>query len=748
MGAVLVKELRHAANSQIALITVLVFVIAPALPVFWSNGNANVFLLGQADLRAFFAMMPMFSMVLVPALTMRSWAEERGRGTLELLHAFPVSSSALVWGKLVAVWLICAACLLGTLSVPLLVAGLGDLDPGPVLGGYLGALCLAAALVALTQFVGGLARNQVTAFVLGFLVAAAAMFVQVRAVNLAERFTNIARGVLELRDLVFYLGIAAGFAALDAIRLEVAKGGRGSFREVLALIPLPLTIAALTIAGQYIPQRADLTRDRLYSLNQGSLDVLDALTEPIRLQLYFSERLPARFGPLADLVVTLAEQYDDAGGDRVTLEIVDPDSDPEMAEEARALGIEKTIANTTTEGRIETVSIWFGIALVSENRQEVFPSVGSIANIEYDLTSAILRLSKRERPRVVLLGPTHAEAGGVSFSVDGDMKPLYRELRKLYRVSQIAVTAETAIDLADVDAVFAWGLPYFSESQLYALDQYIVSGGQLTLLVSGMRVDPHILLAQALLGSRADEFYDHLGFRATRTLVSDNNCTKIKYTNTRPPVLESYTLFPELSQRLGGLDAKHSATTYLDTLVLPWSSALEVSVREGIRAHIIGRTSEEAWIQEEDWVIDPKSVPGPSSFDRYTLGLALEGRFDSFFDAPPEGLSDPDFQREGSVPTTVLVWGSEHVLTQANQSSILQWATHSAGFMSHRNQLGDVDRRENAFSPIRETDASEKRRIRWLSVTVVPAIILALALVRAHLRKRRHQRFCEKEQAR
>jgi len=729
MTTVAAKELRHALDSQVATIVVLVFVIAPALPVFWMNGAGNVFLTGQADLTNFFGTLPFLLAVLVPALAMRAWAEERARGTDELLASMPLSSGDLVLGKFLALLTITALCLLGTVSLPILVAGLGDLDRGPVIGGYLGALLLAATALSIALFVGTLVRNQVTAFVLSLLALAVGVFVQVRALNLHERFVNIARGVIDSRDLGFYLGLTALFLFAAIIRLEFGRTGRTG--ALLKRLPVLSAILVLTVISQFVHQRADLTRDRLYSLNQGSLDVLEALDEPIRMTLYFSEKMPPRFAPVADFVRTLAAQYEEHGGGMLRLEIHDPDSDPEIAEEARGRGVEKTLANITSEGRVEAVELWFGIALRKGAREEVFPSVGAITNLEYDLTSAVLRLHSDRQPRLVLLGPTLDEHGGTSFDIRNDLKPISRELEKLHEVTQIRVAPETEIDLSKADAVFAWGLPYYSEEQLRALDRYLVGGGQLMLLVSGMRIDPNILVAQPLLTSRADAFYEHLGFRVRRTLVSDTRCTKIRYTKVRPPVLESYPPFPLLTKEDGSLAPKHSATTYLDTLVLPWSSNLEILTSEGITARIIAQTSDQAWLQEENWEIDPGKVPGPTSFDRYTLGLAVSGRFRSFFD--PE--------QRAEYPTTLLVWGSEHVLTQANQQSILQWAVHQAGFLSHRGQMTDIDRRENAFSPIRETDYGEKKRIRWLSVTVVPTILLLLAVVRVFWRRRHNRKL-------
>ena len=194
------RELAHHLNSGLAPILLLVFVIAMPIPIYWANTPTNLFINGHVDLRAFFAMFPLYLMVLVPCLAMRTWSEERAQGTLETLLTMPLGETELVLGKFLGNYLLLVVAVLGTLATPL-----GRLDWGPVVGGYLGALLLAAFCLALAMLVGMAARNQITAFILGFTVLALSMFARWPGLNPPSRFVNIARGVLDSRDFFFYL---------------------------------------------------------------------------------------------------------------------------------------------------------------------------------------------------------------------------------------------------------------------------------------------------------------------------------------------------------------------------------------------------------------------------------------------------------------------------------------------------------------------------------------------------------------
>jgi ABC-2 type transport system permease protein len=219
------RELRSYFNSPIAYVFLLVFLGACLFTFF----NLNAFFAsGRADLRGLFNSIPLLMVLLVPALTMRLWAEERKQGTEEVLLTLPARDHELVLGKFLASWMLLAVGLALTLVLPVTVAGLGNLDWGPVVGGYLGALLLGAAYLAVGQFVSATTENQILAFILAMAVCfvlygfgteqftgilpdrTAALF---RALGTGSRFESIARGVIDLRDLVYYISLTGFFLA-------------------------------------------------------------------------------------------------------------------------------------------------------------------------------------------------------------------------------------------------------------------------------------------------------------------------------------------------------------------------------------------------------------------------------------------------------------------------------------------------------------------------------------------------------
>lgn len=226
------RECAAAFDSPIAYVVLATLPVLTALFFFVLGG---FFAGGTADLRAFFALLPLVLILIAPAITMRMWAEERRSGTEELLFSYPFRVRELVLGKWLGALALLALALLATILVPLTVAWLGPLDWGPVIGGYLGALLLGGACLAAGLFLSAVTANQIVAWLLGVLLLAALNlpslllpFVPVSpgtarvllAVDLRERFQGLARGVLAFGDLAYFVGFTAFFLCLMGLVLE------------------------------------------------------------------------------------------------------------------------------------------------------------------------------------------------------------------------------------------------------------------------------------------------------------------------------------------------------------------------------------------------------------------------------------------------------------------------------------------------------------------------------------------------
>jgi len=222
------KEWRSAVDTPLGYVIAVAFLLASGF--FFGNG---LFLTGQADMRDFFAILPVLLMFFMPAMGMRTLAEEKRGGTFELLATLPVSTAQIVAGKYLSVLLQMGVLLALTLVYPLSLSMLGNVDAGQVAASYLAAFLLAASYAAICLFASSLTENAVVAYVVGFsLLLAAFLLVQamplfspaiqgwVEAVSPLQHYRNMLRGIVRADDVVFLPALAGVFLAATVYQLE------------------------------------------------------------------------------------------------------------------------------------------------------------------------------------------------------------------------------------------------------------------------------------------------------------------------------------------------------------------------------------------------------------------------------------------------------------------------------------------------------------------------------------------------
>ena len=234
------RELGAYFTSPVAYVFLVIFLLLTGFLTFTAGA---FFERGEASLAAFFAWHPWVYLVLVPAAGMRLWAEERRAGTLELLLTFPVAAWQAILGKFLASWLFLAIALALTFPVAVTVNVLGDPDNGQIFAGYLGSLFLAGGYLAITCMTSALTRNQVIAFILTavlclffFLLTGFGPVINVfsgwlpqaivdalASLSFLTHFSSIAKGVIDLRDLLYFATLIVAWLAATAIVLEMKK---------------------------------------------------------------------------------------------------------------------------------------------------------------------------------------------------------------------------------------------------------------------------------------------------------------------------------------------------------------------------------------------------------------------------------------------------------------------------------------------------------------------------------------------
>lgn len=233
------RELSGYFGTTLAYVFVVIFVALTAAFAFYVG---NFFGRGQADLLPFFQYQPWLYLILVPAIAMRLWAEERKSGTIELLMTLPVAPWQAIVGKFLAAWAFVGVALILTFPMWITVNMLGNPDNGVILASYVGSFLMAGSFLAIGSFISALTKNQVIAFivsaaicflfvmsgyplVLGFFKAWAPAFVVsgIESMSFLSHFDEIIKGVISLSSLIFYASIITFFLFANTLAVEQKK---------------------------------------------------------------------------------------------------------------------------------------------------------------------------------------------------------------------------------------------------------------------------------------------------------------------------------------------------------------------------------------------------------------------------------------------------------------------------------------------------------------------------------------------
>jgi ABC-2 type transport system permease protein len=420
------KELDSYFSSPMALIFLGAFLAVTLFAFFWVE---TFFARGIADVRPLFRWMPILLIFLVAALTMRQWSEEQRSGTLEMLLTLPVRPTRLVLGKFMAVMALVVVALALTLPLPITVSTLGNLDWGPVVGGYLAAVLLAAAYTAIGLYVSSRTDNQIVALIatvllggLFYLVgtggvtdfAGGALSMVLRAIGTGSRFESIERGVVDARDLIYYGSLTTLFLILNVVSLDSKRWSEGerteTYRRNIGITASLIGLNLVLLNVWVFPLqglRVDLTQQQEFSLSPTTRDLLSNLQEPLVIRAYISGKTHPLLAPLAPRIQDMLREYAIAANGKVAADVVDPANDPAIeAEAGQTYGIQPTPLQVSGRYEASLINTYFDIVvrygdqntvlnfrdlIEVEQRRDGTLDV-SLRNLEYDLTRSIKKV--------------------------------------------------------------------------------------------------------------------------------------------------------------------------------------------------------------------------------------------------------------------------------------------------------------------------------------------------------------------
>jgi ABC-2 type transport system permease protein len=727
------KELRGYFDHPTAYILLVVFL---GINLFFYFRSA--FLIQQASLRPLFELLPWILLFFVPAVTMGALAEEKRHGTLEVVLSHPIQEYELLIGKYVGNVLFVAIALAGTLLVPLTLKAGGSPDFGVVIAQYFGSLLLVAGMTAVGIFASALTRNQITAFIVGTASIFALMMVGTEVVQMGlpswvsnplgqlailPHFANVTRGVIDLRDLVYFAAVAVAFLSLAYWLLSRDRlSHAGQLYRNLKLGTLMLVVIAVVanLFGSYIPGRVDLTAERLYTMSSGTKRILSDLNDVVTITFFSSSELPAQVRILERDVSDVLRDFERYSRGNVQVIRKHPERSEEATQEARQLGIQPVQFNVVRREELQLKQGWLGLAIQYADGSEVIPFVGDSRTLEYQLAANVWRLTRTVTPKVAFVT-------GQGEKPQAEYGLFTRELSRTYDVATVDLSSDTAVIEPDVDAlIFPGPKSGMSPRARQMVRSYLENDGRVLYLGDGVDVNLQYLFAMALPDSARD-ITAQFGARVNGDLLFDlrsNESIQV------PGEVFSYIVaYPFWMRALPA--AEHAITRSINSVFMPWASSIDtLPAVEGRTVTPLLATSEFAGRQIANFQIRPdvQLVYDPEDLARYVVAVAVQGAVDGALEGTRAGravlVGDADFL-------------SDQFIGNAPESAL--FGLNALDWLTQTDALLDIRSKQPTARPLVFESNLEMQAVKYVNLVGVPLAFVLLGAVRL-LRRRRMTR--------
>jgi len=665
------KELNTFFGSMLGYLVISIFLLTTSLFLWVIPGGFNIIDSQRSSLKYFFELAPWLYLFLIPAITMRMFAEEKRTGTIEVLITRPITPTSIVLSKFFAALLLVLVSLIPTLlyffSVYQLGNPVGNIDTGATWGSFIGLLFLASVYIALGLLASSITSNQVISFLVAIVLSyffflgfeflsqiplgnAVQNFISTIGIN--SHYRSISRGVIDSRDLIYFIAITLLILSISRIFIvSKSQNHKVNSKNTAQII---LLVLLLVVASSFQLFRFDLTAEKRYSLSSISKELIKNQDKPILIEIYLTGDLPAGMKEFQEAIIEKIEDFNAYSPQKIDYRVIDVykiKSESErnkFIEDLENSGIQPVnFGHKTTEGLSTKQMIFPGVIVLSEKKGIALnllknnPIFGpdenlknSIELLEFEFASAFKNLQQIEKPVVAFL-QGHGEA---DTNETGDIR--FR-LRENYTV--INATSIELIENNDIEVlVIADPTQRIEEQDKFCIDQFLMKGGKILWCV-----DPVFASIDSLSKGMTTIAFDrdlnlrdqlfNYGVRLNADILQDAVC--IEYPVNTAPVGQptNFVSAPFYYSPLALPNPKHPVSRNLNNVFVEFASSVEpVGENPTVSKTIILATSpygRSIQTPVEISLMSATNPPDQSLFNQpnIPIGILLEGEFNSAF---------------------------------------------------------------------------------------------------------------------
>lgn len=798
MVALFKKEVSALFNSLIAYLVIIVFLGFHGLFLWILPGDYNLLDYGYANLDHFFFIAPYVFLLLVPALSMSSLAEEKKAGTLCFLLTKPISDLKIILAKYFAILVLLFFSLIPTFvyvfSIYQLGLPKGSLDLGAIGGSYLGLFFIGACFASVGIFTSSLSSNQIIAFLLGMLISAF-LFIGfdfstndfIRSLGLNAHYSSISRGVLVPGDLVYFVGFIALFL-LIARQCLSTLGRRDSLqlKDIKSILFILLAVVILNIGGAQWNSRIDLTAEKRYQLSNPTKVLLSNLDQAVYIKIYLAGDLPAGFRKLQSQTKDLLEEFK-AESSNIHYRFINPSAlkdkqeRTQLFDELISQGLNPTNLQVKTAEGMQQKLIFPGALISSENRMIAVELLkaqldlppervlnNSIQALEFNLANGIKNSMLKNRKNIAFT-QGHGELTGDR--MQGAKEVLSREYNVgIMQLDQLWKSIIKEGNYPEIDAIIIVKPEApFSENDKYIIDQYIMQGGKVIWALDPIQISMDSLQAKGSTMAfpyhlnLEDQLFTY-GIRFNPNLVMDLNALPIPLRTGQVGGQAQIEFFPWYYYPLVNATQVHPIVKNLNAIKMEFISELDTIAIPSLKKSILLKTSDYSQLVQTPANISFQILNeeiNQGQFSKSVISAVLiEGKFNSVFENRAQAF-ESNYKTELLSKKTKMVFIADGDVF-SNQLHNSQHYPLPLGYDQYTNQtFGNKDLLLNIVSYLTD-DAdlislrSREQKLRLLNKAVIsrdsnywktlnmilPILLIILwAIIQLLFRKRKYSRL-------
>ncbi|MEW5798472.1 MAG: Gldg family protein [Bacteroidota bacterium] len=470
--------------------------------------------------------------------------------------------------------------------------------------------------------------------------------------------------------------------------------------------------------------RLDLTKNGVYTLSDASKSLVQSLDDRLTVKAYFTEDLPAPYNNNRRTVLDLLNEYRAYAGGNLHFEFINPEGE-KGEKDAQEEGIPPVQVQVVKDDKLEVKRAYLGLVMMFEDKKEVLPVIQNLSSLEYDFSSAVKRLTTKQKPKVGY-STGHQEPELSSF------RRAYQSLAQQYELVPVDLTKHEPVAPDITSLLVIAPQTQFNDSAKYLIDQFIMRGGKAAFLLNTMNVNlnSQYRFAQPQQTGLEDLLAQY-GIRLNSDMVRDAQCANISIVQQQGPFqFQSQVPFPYLPS-VSNFNKSNIVVKDLENVVLYFAGSLDTATakNKGLNAEVLMRSSKQSGRQSGFMMVDPMQQYSPNDFSESGIPLAavVSGSFSSYFTGKP--LAPVHAQ---SPETRILVVGDGDFMKDdfAGNKSNMIFFQNIVDYLSDESGLITIRSKDVTEPPLDPVSDGMKKFLKYGNLAAPPLLVILYGLLR------------------